>query len=437
MDLTKQQLLAGKYIIGIDPAKDKHQAIILDPDSLQLGKSFCFDVSYEGYTNILWKKITFLFPRCNPENTIFAIETSCNLWTTLAFYLRKEGYTVVMVSPLTTHLSRPMAHHDFSRTDPKDALLVASNAQQGNCDLYQEYSASSNAMHRLGITYDKLRKELAQNRSRLRSAIEQIFPEFLSILEPDTQTARYLLKRYLFPEDFLDLDRELEAKAITTISRHQYGLNTLLQLHLAAQRSICIRKTLEECPAERLTVNSWLVIIETLEAQIETIFSALVSLAQQLPEYDILRSLKGVSHLSSALFLAEVRDIHRFSHYKQIQKYAGFNLRLSQSGRYVGSRHISHLGNKRLQWLLYCMAEETAKWVPEVRIKLLRRQLKFSKYRKNIVASTTPLLKLIMILVKEQRPYQYKDETLAQMRILEQQVTQRKEERQKQRKHAA
>jgi transposase len=132
-----------------------------------------------------------------------------------------------------------------------------------------------------------------------------------------------------------------------------------------------------------------------------------------------------------------VRDIHRFSHYKQIQKYAGFNLRLSQSGRYVGSRHISHLGNKRLQWLLYCMAEETAKWVPEVRIKLLRRQLKFSKYRKNIVASTTPLLKLIMILVKEQRPYQYKDETLAQMRILEQQVTQRKEERQKQRKHAA
>jgi transposase len=437
MDLSKQQLLAGKYIIGIDPAKDKHQALILNPDGLQLGKSFCFDVSYEGYTNILWKKVTFLFPNCNPENTIFAIETSCNLWTTFAFYLSREGYTVVMVSPLTTHLSRPMAHHDFSRTDPKDALLVASNAQQGNCDLYQEYSTLSNAMHRLGITYDKLRKELAQNRSRLRSAIEQIFPEFLSVLEPDTQTARYLLKRYLFPEDFLSMDIAHEAKAITAISRHQHGMNTLLQLHLAAKHSIGVRKTLEECPAERITVNSWLTLIETLEAQIETIFSAVVSLAQQLPEYDILRSLKGVSHLSSALFLAEVRDIHRFNHYKQIQKNAGFNLRLSQSGRYVGSRHISHLGNKRLQWLLYCMAEETAKWVPEVRIKFLRRQLKFSKYRKNIVASTTPLLKLIMTLVKEQRPYQMRSQTVDQMRALEQQVTQRKEERQKQKKHAA
>jgi transposase len=179
-----------------------------------------------------------------------------------------------------------------------------------------------------------------------------------------------------------------------------------------------------------------LALIEALTAQTETIFSALVSLAQQLPEYDILRSLKGISHLSSALFLAEVRDIHRFNHYKQIQKNAGLNLRLSQSGQYVGARHIAHIGNRRLQWLLYCMAEETAKWIPEVRIKFLRRQLKSTKYRKNIIASTSPLLKLIMVLVKEQRPYQMRSETLDQMRDLELQVTQRKEERQKH-KHAA
>ena len=234
MDLSKQQLIAGKHIVGIDPAKKKHQAVILNPDGLQLGKSFCFDVSYEGYTKTLWKKVTFLLPKCNPQNTVFAIETSCNLWMTLAFYLKGEDYTVAMVSPLTTHLSRPMAHHDFSRTDPKDALLVASNAHYGHFDLYQEYSTSSNAMHRLGITYDKLRKELAQNRARLRSALEQLFPEFLSVLEPDTQTAHYLLKRYLFPKDFLSMDIAHEAKAITAISRHQHGMNTLFQLQLAA-----------------------------------------------------------------------------------------------------------------------------------------------------------------------------------------------------------
>lgn len=437
MNPLKQKLIAGKYIVGIDPAKKKHQAVILNPAGLQLGKSFSFDVSYEGYANTLWKKVTLLIPKCNPGNTVFAIETSCNLWMTLAFYLKREGYTVVMVSPLTTHLSRPMAHHDFSRTDPKDALLVASNAHHGNFDLYKEYSTSSNAMHRLGITYDKLRKELAQNRSRLRSAIEQIFPEFLTVLEPDTQTANYLLKRFLFPKDFLEMNLEKEAKTIATISRHQHGITTLIQLRQLAQHSIGVRKSLEECPAERLTLNCWLALIETLSAQIENIFSALVSLAQQLPEYDYIKSLKGVSHLSTALFLAEVRNVRLYHHYKQIQKFGGLNLRLSQSGQYVGARHISHIGNRRLLWLLYSMTEETAKWIPEVRIKFLRRQLKSYKYRKNIIASTTPLLKLIMTLVNEKRPYQYKNETLEQMRALELQVLQRKEERKKQKKLAA
>lgn len=431
MDTSKQQLIAGKHIIGIDPAKAKHQAVLIDPSGLQIGKSFAFDVTYEGYTQTLWKKVTLLLPKCNPDNTVFAIETSCNLWMTLAFYLKGESYTVLTVSPLTTHLSRPMAKHDFSRTDPKDALLVASNTHHGHFDFYQEYSSSSNAMHRLSITYDKLRKELAQNRARLRAALEQLFPEFLSILEPDTQTALYLLKRYLFPTEFLAMNLEKEAAGIRTISRRQHGLQTLLRLQQLAGRSIGVRKTAEECPAERLTINCWISMIDTLSLQLENIFSAVVSLAQQLPEYDILRSLKGVSHLSSALFFAEVRDIHRFNHYKQIQKFAGLNLRLSQSGQYVGARHISHIGNRRLQWLLYCMTEETAKWIPEVRIKFLRRQLKSCKYRKNIIASTSALLKLILALVKDQRPYQYKDDTLAQMKALEQQVTQRKEERQK------
>lgn len=34
MDTSKQQLIAGKHIIGIDPAKAKHQVVIIDPSDL-------------------------------------------------------------------------------------------------------------------------------------------------------------------------------------------------------------------------------------------------------------------------------------------------------------------------------------------------------------------------------------------------------------------
>ncbi len=424
----KRRLIDGKFIVGIDPAKAKHQAAIIDPAGDQVGKSFSFDVTSQGYTTVLWQKLLQIVPNCNPQTTDFAIETSCNLWITLASYLHHEGYSILLVSPLTTYHARPIVNHDFSRTDPKDAFLVASSARQGYFDLYESFPPQSNALHRLSITYSKLRKNLAQNRGRLRATIEEVFPEFLSFISLNTQTGLYLLKRYLFPDDFLTLDLDKESEAIIAISRNQYNRQTLLDLREAATHTIGIPKCREERTAERLSVGSWIALIESISSQMDAVFTELNKLAEQLPEYDLLRSLKGISDITAALFLGEVRDIHRFTHYKQLEKSAGYNLRLSQSGQYVGTRHISHIGNRRLAWLLYTMTEETAKWVSEVRAKYLRRQIKRRKHRKNVVASTPPLLKIIMALVKEGRRYELRQDKLSEMRKLEAQYAEIKQQ---------
>lgn len=424
---NKRRLIDGKAIVGIDPAKAKHQAAVIDASGDQVGKSFSFDVSSQGYTTTLWQKLLHILPNCNPQTIDFAIETSCNLWLTLAAYLHDQGYRVLLVSPLTTYHSRPIVNHDFSRTDPKDAFLVASNARQGYFDLYESFSSHSDAMHRLSISYFKLRKDLAQNRARLRASIEQIFPEFLSFVSLNTQTGLYLLKRHLFPDDFLNIDLDKETNAVVALSRNQYDRQTLLDLQEAATHTIGVPMADEERIAERLSVNSWIAFIESISSQMDTVFAALDRYALQLPEFEILHSLKGISDITAALFLGEVRDINRFNHYKQLEKKAGYNLRLSQSGQYVGARHISHIGNRRLSWLLYTMTEETAKWVPEVRAKYLRRQIKRRKHRKNVVASTPQLLKLIMALVKQQRHYELRPDSLSEVRKLEAQYAEVKQ----------
>ena len=302
---NKRRLIDGKTIVGVDPAKLKHQAAIIDSSGNEIGKSFSFDVSNDGYTTVLWQKLLHILPNCNPDTTDFAIETSCNLWITLAFYLHHEGYQVLLVSPLTTYHSRPIVNHDFSRTDPKDAFLIADNAHHGYFDVYQTFTPLSNAMHRLSITYSKLRKDLAQNRARLRASIEQIFPEFLSFISLNTQTGMYLLKRYLFPDDFLNLDLEKETSAIVVMSRNQYDHQTLLDLQDAAKHTIGVTKSNEECIAERLSVNSWIALIEAVSSQMESVFKALHDYAAQLPEYDILHSIKGISDITASQFLAE------------------------------------------------------------------------------------------------------------------------------------
>lgn len=147
-------------------------------------------------------------------------------------------------------------NHDFSRTDPKDAFHTATIAQRGGFDLYEHFSCHSNAMHTLGIAYDKLRKNLAQNRARLRALLERVFPEFLLVLEPDTDSAMCLLKRYLFPDEFLAIDIEEQSALLEKVSRHQHGRETLMRLAHLAPRSIGIVQANEERLAQRLILNS-------------------------------------------------------------------------------------------------------------------------------------------------------------------------------------
>lgn len=128
----KRKQISGKTIIGIDPGKERHQAAIIDEHGIQKGKSFSFRVDHEGFNIVLWKKLESALSECLPEKVVFAVETAYNLWKTIAHFIVKRGYALLLVSPLTTHHSRPLIHHDFSRTDPKDAYLVALNAYNGN-----------------------------------------------------------------------------------------------------------------------------------------------------------------------------------------------------------------------------------------------------------------------------------------------------------------
>jgi len=115
----KRQFVCRKTVVGIDPAKRSHHATVLDGDGLRLGKSFSFAHDHKGFTETLWMKLHERLDEINPQNIIFAIECSCRLWTLLAHYLNHAGYAVVLVSPVTTHRSRPFINHDLSHTDPK------------------------------------------------------------------------------------------------------------------------------------------------------------------------------------------------------------------------------------------------------------------------------------------------------------------------------
>ena len=410
---AKRSNVEDKTIIGIDPGKSRHQAVIIDTSGIPIGKTFSFAVNHQGYHEKLWREINKQIPDYSSSNLLFAVEASCNLWQTISNYLRLEGYEVVLVSPMCTKQSRVMLNNDFSKTDPKDALLIALNTQRGYYVEMRTCPERSNNMHTLSIAYNKLRKDHSSYRGRLRAAIELIFPEFLEVISLGTQTSFYLLGKYLFPEEYINMNIHLESLQIEAVSRRKYGIKHLYKLQDLAKHTIGIFPNSELY--DRTIVLTWLEGMKEIGFRIKTILDQLINLASTMKEFSILTSLMGISSETASLFLAEIRDISAFENYKQIEKFAGYNLRLTQSGKHVGSRRISHLGDTRLRWVLYRMTEETMKYIPEVRIKYLKRQLKKQVYRKNLVACIPQLLKLIFSLLKENRHYKPNEVRLAEM----------------------
>ena len=394
--------------------------MVLDPKGIPVGKSFSFQSSYNGFHFKLWQKLKLLPFEVNPENTAFAVEISINYWQKICHYLSDKGYTVLMVRPITTKHERPRLNN-FSKTDPKDALCIASSARQGYFNFYQQYPDEIQGIHRLGITYDKLKKQIVIAKQRLRSEVEMLFPEFPSVLKIDTDTARYLLSKYLTAKDFSEINVFYESIELVAISRNHHGTETLKALKEAAAKSIGLPLDKITYLAHRMAVNMWIEQIRMLKIQQYNILREMSALAQKTAFFKLLTSIKGVSEITAVRFIAEIPQLGNDLHFKQVEAFAGLNLRLSDSGNTSGYRRISHWGNNRLRAVLYKMTEETKNHIPEVRIRFIKRQMKRSNYTKNITACTSNLLKIIIAMIRDNRCYEYDPEKVREMETLDKQ----------------
>ena len=72
--------------------------------------------------------------------------------------------------------------------------------------------------------------------------------------------------------------------------------------------------------------------------------------------------------------------------------------------------------------------------MPEVRIKFLKRQIKKKSYRKNIFAASSILMRILMVLIKEKRTYELREDKVQEMERLELKYNPEKKDKKKSRK---
>ena len=103
------------YIVGIDIAKRKHEAAVIDGDGAVIIKPFSFTNNCSGYNRLLAMLAKAKLPL---DEVSFAMEATGHYWLALFTRLQKEGFRVQVINPVQTNSIRSFYIRQ-AKTDPR------------------------------------------------------------------------------------------------------------------------------------------------------------------------------------------------------------------------------------------------------------------------------------------------------------------------------
>ena len=99
-----------------------------------------------------------------------------------------------------------------------------------------------------------------------------------------------------------------------------------------------------------LSVKHCVSLLRSTEQATDSIITQMDELTKELPEYEIIKKMKGVGDKLAPRLIAEIGDVRRFKNSKSLIAYAGIDAPPYQSGQFEAmNRHISKRGSRSLR----------------------------------------------------------------------------------------
>jgi len=359
------RITATTIIVGIDAAKEIHWARITDYRGVDLSKPAKVHNSMDGFENLL-EKIEKLRTKHGCDQVVIGMEPSGHYWRALGWYLKlhESEPVLVGVNPYHTKQAKELNDNSQTKSDPKDALVVAHLIREGRYfDTYlpeNEYAE----LRQLNTERQRIMKQISRANNILIALLDEFFPEYATVWSDVTcPTSLELLKIYAFPSDIVSAPRDKLLKDIRMASSGTEGTRLMEKMIRAARNSIGVKEGLRAVRLRMLSLIDELYYFEDKKADVEAKLEAVMDTLQL---GKVLQSMLGVGPIISAAFIGEVGDISRFTNWKQVRSLAGLNLVENSSGQHKGKTKVSKRGRPYLRHMLYMAGECGCRCNPEM-----------------------------------------------------------------------
>lgn len=378
---------------GIDVSKDYFDYCLLNQNK-QVISHDKLPINLESLRNLI--RVT---AKDVNQNVIFLMESTGKYHRRISDYLAKAGFDVCIIQPLLIKNYTESKDLRKTKTDKKDAKMIAEYAfyNSNNLFLYDPGNSDLKDLSRFRLS---LKKKLSALKTDFKARMVSIFPELVAVKDDFifTKTIMSLLSECCLPS-------ELSKKRVST-------LDNMLAKCNAVRLSINGSK-LKEMAKNSIGVNSstaQFIITEIIEEMLqltERIEKVEAELDAQSAEiYDdkikIISSIVGIGKSTALSFLIETKDISLFDDWKKLSAYAGIDPGISQSGSSVDKKgSISKRGNKYLRSTLYLMADSVYKHNERYKAYYQKKRDEGKEFKETMIAISNKLVKLIYSLLNK------------------------------------
>lgn len=334
-------------LVGINIGKKQHTFSIIDKETGEiLSNPSVFNNNQEGFL-LLIKKLS---RHAKPE-LLIGMEDTGHYHFALLKYLLDSRYTVALINPTTTDLTRKL-QGGITKNDPLDSLticdVIGSNQRKkpyritrvNRFDLYEQKQLTRH--------HHNLKEELNIYKNRLQKCIDIVFPEFNSLFRSKYGIVYMnVLKSFASAEKIANSDIRIIRKCFEYEGRGKRIPLSPEQLKTTAKASVGIPSAAEEIQIRHLVYQ-----IEMIEEQLSEIDKKIEEFSLQ--NNSPILSIPGISHFSGTSILAELGDICNYTKASQIIKFAGVAPYHYESSQFIAQHTaITKKGSRYLRKTLY------------------------------------------------------------------------------------
>lgn len=337
-----KRITPDTLICGIDIGKTKCCARFCDFRGLEVYHKVWFDRTEN--LDAIGCHITAAMYKENKIDVMIAFEPTGHYWLNINKYFNDCGQETVLMPTYTVKQSKEQYDQNPTKSDPKDALLIARLTSEGKYvkpierdEIYQDiYSGYQ--------IYDDIQIEINRVKNKIHVWNDKYFPELEHVYKINSVGIKPIYENTLIPSEINNM--ELNEFIELMIKDNGYAKKSnIIKLKKLCEKSNGIAiDNFSKYEIKKLYER-----YQELVKELEEVKNKLIELASQIDYVEKLVEISGINYISVIGIIAETGDLRNYEHAKQVIKMSGLSLKENSSGQKKGKKHISKRGRSKLR----------------------------------------------------------------------------------------